>query len=193
MREFTAPTGYLRYLVGSGRGSEIEVNSSCDEDRAWREPRLIVTYPNKDHWSSCGDWNFNQSIQVKLNHSFFIKGYSFEKRGSSPGVYMMSWEFQGSNNGENWVTLDKHTNDRSFSTTDVLRPKTKKGLFRYFRVLNKGKNNYDGLAENHLSRTILYIRYLDLYGTISINTFYYSRESFRFPFFLWILLNDRGS
>ena len=188
MREFKSPTGILRYLVGQGKGNEIDVTVSCNETKN-RPPRLIITYPNTDHWASCTTFDFNQHIQVKLKYDVFIKGYSFEKHNGWPGVYMMNWEFLGSINGKKWDVLDKHVNDSSFSRVDVLRPKTKKGIYRYFRVLNKGLNHYNNYAPSYLQRTYLYIRYLDLYGFICYNEDCLKKKDLiLYPLFIWIIL-----
>ena len=191
MLEFKEPIGILRYLVGKGRGDEIDVTVSCNET-VDRPPRLIITYPNTDHWASCRTFDFNQSIQVKIKHKVFIKGYSFEKFGIRPGVYMMNWKFLGSNDGINWDELDKHTNDASFSNTDVLRPKTTQGIYNYFRILNTGLNHYDSESSTSELRTILYIRYLDLYGILFNDASKIKKkEKSKLPFFIWIILNDK--
>lgn len=164
LQKFKEPVGILRYLVAANRGNEIDVTVSCNET-ASRPPRLIITYPNTDHWASCTTFNFSQYIQVKLKHKVSITGYSFEKRNDTY-IYMMNWQFLGSNDEKNWVVLDSHINDSSFASTNTLRPKTKRGTYNFFRILNTGLNRYESRGESHSFRTILYVRYLDLYGLL---------------------------
>ena len=148
MGEFKAPKGVLRHLVEKGRGSEIDVTVYCNES-VNRPPRLIITYPNNDHWASCRTFDFNQYIQVKLKHKVLITGYSYERYYDKyPTIYSMNWEFLASNDGNKWYSLDKHINDTVFSTIVEYRPQVQKGIYQYFRILNTGLNRYNNNPES---------------------------------------------
>lgn len=191
MNQFKAPNWILRYLISRGRGDQIEVSVMCNETES-RPPRLIITYPNNNHWASCKTRDFNQYIQVKLMHKVFISGYAFERWERFPGVYMMNWRFLGSVDGNEWSLLDEHVNDSIFSNTYAIRPNVKKGVYNYFRILNTGLNHYDNLSDTNIVRTILYMRYLDLYGVICYNDqCSIQKKKTKFPYFIWLILNSK--
>ena len=189
LHNFKEPIGILRYLVRARRGNEIDVTVSCNESRK-RPPRLIITYPNYDHWASCRTYDFNQYIQVKLKHKVSITGYSFEKRGDIPYVYMKNWKFLGSNDEVKWDVLDSHQDDDAFNWTDALRPATKRGTYNFFRILNTGFNRYNERETSDSSRTILYIRYLDLYGLLCNNDkCSIAKKRLSLWFFIYLIVN----
>ena len=185
--KFEAPQGILRYLVANKRGEEIHVTTKCNETINDRPPRLIVTYPNNDHWASCQTFDFGQYIQVELEKNFYITGYSYERLPSTV-AYMMNWEFQASRNGNVWTVLDKHEDDNIFYSNVEIHPRLRGGIYRFFRIYHTGLNHYDYMGDTHPYRTILYVRYLDLYGFLANITSHVKKKYNIHVFFIIFLI-----
>ena len=183
-------TGLLRYLVSNGKNHLIHVTTNGNEKPS-RPPSLIITYPNSDHWASLRNFGFGQFIQVELKHMMIdITHYSFENMGAI--AYSMNWQFLGSKNGHDWEVLDEHINDSVLGQQLISVFPTESGKFSFFRILHTGLNYYSDCPDTNAVRTILYVRNLDLFGSIldnntcgqSSNLFYLILYIFLAPFCL---------
>ena len=161
---FLSPNGLLRHLVSGGQSSKIRLEVSCNESSS-RPPSLIITYPNTDHWASCRDSSFSQYIQVELiGMTFNIESYSYENLGAD--AYNINWDFLGSADGKGWTTLDSRKNDYILKENKVTVLPAKRGRYRFFRIKQTGINYYFNTNTDDTRRYILYVRNLDLFGSI---------------------------
>ena len=74
-------------------------------------------------------------------------GYDLRTDSDTNGSKLRTWHLQASNDGKDWVSLRKHTDDKTLKNTPFstahwgLDPSTVKGRsFRRFRVLLTGPN-----------------------------------------------------
>eukprot|EP01083_Nonionella_stella_P111628 327587_1 len=56
------------------------------------------------------------SIDVGANMKIKPTHYTLRHSGYSSGYYLRIWNFEGSNNGNNWNILKRHENDASLNT-----------------------------------------------------------------------------
>ena len=81
----------------------------------------------------------------------------------------MNWEFHASKDGEVWDILDQHVDDDVLSYNQKTILNVSSSLFySYFRIVNKGYSYYylNGIERPSKSRSILYIRNVDLQGFV---------------------------
>ncbi len=137
--------------------------------------------------------------QVDLGKSCKVSGYGFTSANDVPERDPRTWRFEGSDNGEKWVSLDQHADDAPFPTRgeskDYPLKEGKKQPFRYYRfVFSPAKDaTHFQVAEISLAgipvengpdkRITHYSRSLDLATAIhrtswSLGGVNYSREVF---------------
>eukprot|EP01083_Nonionella_stella_P247071 857061_1 len=59
--------------------------------------------------------------------------------------YLRDWEFQGSNNGQDWTTIKKHTNDKSLSgkgSSHTWKIEECNDFYSQFKIAMTGTNSY---------------------------------------------------
>ena len=106
----------------------------------------------------------NSWMQVDFGRARVVaKRYTLRHYSSWDTEALRNWEFQASNDGASWTTLRKHTNDTTLKTKGArgswtLTSKASKKSWRYFRVLQTGKN-----SNNH---HYLALSGLEIYGDL---------------------------
>merc|ERR1712216_724820 len=83
-------------------------------------------------------------VDLKQVGKMRVTHYCLRDGISSQNYKLRHWCFQGSNNDSDWTTLKTHSDD-----TTLMDPYQKAGwlvnsssYFRYFRILQTGKNSY---------------------------------------------------
>jgi hypothetical protein len=107
----------------------------------------------------------NSFVGVDLGEGKMLRVTAYTlKNGNSTSNTMICWNFQASNNGSDWVSLDRR-NNRQAQDLKYLREKGKTSTwgvalqergYRFFRILMTDKN----LADNHM----LSLSCFELYG-----------------------------
>ena len=107
----------------------------------------------------------NSWMSVNLRRSLVVDHYCL-RSAKSHSAWVRNWELQGSDNGSNWHTLKKHTDDRkladtAFSTANWSVEAAGRA-FSHFRILQTGQNSYGGNTNHHS----LCCAGIEFYGTL---------------------------
>jgi hypothetical protein len=150
--------------VATGHSNRIKIETTCNE-ADFRPPNLIINYSNEDHWASCVDTTFSQYIQVRIvGIALDITRYSYENLGKE--FYSINWDFLGSSDGKKWDVIDTHKDDYILGENPITVLPVKRGKYSFFRIKQTGINYYINTDTSYPARNILYVRNLDLFGTI---------------------------
>ncbi|KAH3761856.1 E3 ubiquitin-protein ligase HECTD1 [Pelomyxa schiedti] len=152
----------------------LATNGCVDE---WRNPaatkRIKVTASSTEKGScqTIGDlvpsewWTADVPaswVQVALQHGFVVVPtyYSLRHGSNSKHDCLRNWVLQGSNDGNSWTTLRRHTNDMSINSNYATHSWPVQGTepFQFFRVLQTGRN-----SSNH---NFLSLSGFELYGDL---------------------------
>ena len=113
------------------------------------------------------DHDDNNWVQIELkHHQVCATHYTLRHYKSWATEALRNWRFEGSVDGENWVTLREHHGDSSLNdvgathTWPINQPR-RKGYFKYFRVLQTGLNSN--------RNKFLCLSGFELYGHLTIN------------------------
>ena len=75
--------------------------------------------------------DFGESVRIKPTH------YSLEHQDQTDDTFMRNWNFEGSNNGDNWDIIMEHNHDQTLQDEiPVFTWKVEKchDFYRYFRI-----------------------------------------------------------
>ncbi|KYQ93288.1 BTB/POZ domain-containing protein [Tieghemostelium lacteum] len=100
-------------------------------------------------------------IDMGVNRSVIPHYYTIRHGLSYKSDSLRTWDFQGSLNGEQWTVLKRHTSDMSLNSKYATFTWNVSGVetaFRYFRILQTGKNSNN--------RNFLVIGGLEIYGEL---------------------------
>ena len=104
------------------------------------------------------------SIQVELLLDMKIKPSAYKLRSYSDGDghFLLNWNFEGSNDGSNWITLKSHSNDSTIADFGAIGSWSVdcNVFYKFFRILLTG-----------LTKTMthyLSVSGFELYGTLVI-------------------------
>jgi len=100
-------------------------------------------------------------IDLGLNRKACPTYYTLVHGGNYEADILRTWYFQGSNDGENWIALRKHTSDVSLSGKFESFSWPVEGVtnaFRYFRILQTGHNSSN--------RNFLVLSGIEIYGEL---------------------------
>jgi len=172
--QYTGDTNGVIYHIG---GSNTKVTSSGVakgqlEDFLSRERSWCWTKNEPNSWF-CVDLGANRAMHI----THYTIGYG------SGGTYAFPrhWKLQGTNNytesrdpnDPNWFTIKTHTNDSSFHTEHqrVTFPVSVGQPFRYFRIIQTGKNSFKASANLDNFSNVLVLSGFDMYGTLYTSSF----------------------
>lgn len=106
-----------------------------------------------DSYSSTNKKNSSICFDFK-DHLISVSSYSI--KGTNFNNYLKSWNLEGSNDQNSWITLDSHSNDSSLLSFNVIKtfhiqnPNNREKRFRFIRILSTGP---DGSGSNNLTIT----------------------------------------
>ena len=135
------------------RSSESEGHTAQIANHTILGNRSCCTGDEKNSW-----WQ----ISFTSNQALFVSHYTL-RHGRGDGAFVLkNWQFQGSNDGKEWTTLDTHKKSsslpqKSFSS-HTFRIKGEVTAWRHFRVLQTGMNS----SKNYQ----FYLAGLELYGLL---------------------------
>ena len=147
--------GYINKLSNENRLSDVTTTCTQEYDNS-RKCENILKYPytGYDSYASISVVSCNQFIMHEFKTPIFATHYSFEPFSSS--IYQRNWRVETSNNGDDWVLQDNHTNDDILNCGKELLFNLKKpDKYKYFKFVNTGKSSYS-------SPYILYSRRFDI-------------------------------
>lgn len=145
------------HIIGSLKMFASSISAGKVEDLCGR---TISNFKTKN------EANAYIGVDLGLARSLKISAYSL-RNGNSSSHTMLNWQFEASNNEEEWIVIDK----RVHSSSEDVKYLSEKGksstwgvagvdrAYRYYRLVMLDKN----LAGNH----ILSISCMELYGKIS--------------------------
>eukprot|EP00947_MAST-08B_sp_MAST-8B-sp1_P002674 g2674.t1 len=99
-----------------------------------------------------------------MGHEAAPHKYALRHGGRDSDGSLRHWWFEASHDGQQWQTLRKHSDDESLNdgfasaSWDLPEPQQKPELFRFFRVLQVGKNSSDNDS--------LYLGGFELWGAV---------------------------
>ena len=132
---------------------------------------------NTGHSYICGD-NYSHYYQVSFKKLYIaITGYII--RSEPLGAYLRYWNFSGSNDGKTWKTLHYNWNNEKIkaSNTTYTFTCTKRGIYKYFRILQTGKSSAQNaciaFSQIDLIGRILFGNLITSYNSRDISSFYY--------------------
>lgn len=109
------------------------------------------------------------SIDLGEHRRVFLTHYTIRGNCNTSAEQIRSWWFQGAQTENDWVMLDKREDDKSIEksgssqTFEVTTPEAKDKTFRYFRIVQIGKNS----TYNHR----MHITGFEIYGTLISNLY----------------------
>eukprot|EP01084_Bolivina_argentea_P105421 188770_1 len=97
------------------------------------EPFYCFSENIQNSWFSV---DFGANVKIKPTH------YTLRHSGKWSGHYLRMWNFEGSNNGNNWNILKRHSNDTSLNTAFGTQTWTVQcnESYQMFRIYMVGKN-----------------------------------------------------
>lgn len=114
-------------------------------------------------------------VDLGENRSMIVDHYSLRQYVGS--FMLCNWSLQGSNDGKRWIDLQRHDNDNSLIEghrngchswpVETLVHGMPPTGFRYFRILQHGKNAGDG---NSISDVLYCLMGFELYGCLALTT-----------------------
>lgn len=92
----------------------------------------FVTEDQEDSW-----------VMIEISPYFIIPSYYSLRSGDKFGDRLRNWEIQGSNDGENWVTLRTHSEDESITSNEYFGFSIERCKIecKFLRVKQMGKNS----------------------------------------------------
>ena len=149
--------GFLRSLFDEGIIlSELVFRTSGKSDYSERVPENVVNYSSELYWTSEYSDSYDQYISIEIKNYFLdISAYAIGHNGYQHPV---SWDFSVSSNGEDWVVLHSPRDSEELDSKNGVIFNVNRSFVRFFKWTNKGPN-YGG-------NKCLYIRYVDLYGSV---------------------------
>ncbi|XP_044179729.1 E3 ubiquitin-protein ligase Ufd4-like [Acropora millepora] len=102
-------------------------------------------------------------VDLTENYALYLTHYTLRHGQEQSGSVLRNWELQGSLDGEEWTTLKTHENDQGLQESKSYCTCTwpiegKSNAFRYFKILQTGKNSTGNLG--------IFLSGIELYGVL---------------------------
>lgn len=166
-REFK---GIIHYLTEKFEGNihdkgvvDISSNSIFGDD-ADHHPKNLVDYDNNNCYESSNQENSKVIFDFK-NRAIQLTNYSIKTYNNQQNTrHLKNWTIEVSNDEDDWIEVDSHTNDDSVNDSykvATFDTKELEGFYRFVRLRQTG--------ENWIHDFDTYICQLEFYGKIKQN------------------------
>lgn len=164
--------GIMRYLTEKTGGNihdngtiDISSNSIWNDDQSHYHPKNLVDYEKKNYYDSKDDENTYICFDFK-ERSIQLTSYSIESENSDAYTgHLKNWIIEVSNDGKNWIEIDRHVNDGSLNGPSIVGTfKIRKSLddfYQYVRLLQTGNTWYPYGNHNQF-----YFPLIEFYGKL---------------------------
>ena len=125
------------------------------------DPNAILINDNDYFCSSTNKADNANYFVVELKDRIFsIKGYLIKSYNDPNYHYLRSWKLYGSLFGDEWKLQHEIDDKDDLKSATIGRYRTKKGCFRFFKIVQTGPNR----GTEDVNKYRLRISYLDLFG-----------------------------
>lgn len=167
--------GIMHFLTNLTRGNihdngtiEISSNSISTSDNTERHPKFLVDYQSNSYYFSKDNGDAFICFDFK-NQFVKLSSYSIKNNKSSNLAYLKNWVVEVSNNGVEWVVIDRRMDDRTLkgpflvANFKINGQESDNSFYRFIRLRQTGNSWCDYNKHNHISAM-----FIEFYGKIKL-------------------------